>query len=92
MNTCRLCKQSALYLPTGEGPMIKYGTRHYAHAGCALKRWGEAFFARLGSHQLSQFPYLIARRHGLDRALAERIKDQTFWEGASRAINEGALQ
>lgn len=73
-NTCRLCNQS-----DASTNLVKYGTRHYAHARCALTRWGAAFFGRLSLFALEQFPAIAAAEAGvyedLKRAIAtERVR------------------
>lgn len=73
-NTCRLCKKAG-YEPH-KYPMIKYSTRHYVHADCALGRWGDSFFGRLTPWQLSQFPALAAFDAGLLENLRSHIESQ----------------
>ena len=72
--TCRLCKD--FYR---EVPLIKYSVRHYAHADCALKKWGAAFFDRLTPWQCAhQFPYMVAVKFGHEKALKARsAKDKS---------------
>jgi hypothetical protein len=72
MATCRLCGEDELAERTN-GPLIHYGVRHYAHAKCALERWGAAFFQRLALWPLKRFPALFAHRAGLLEALAREI-------------------
>ena len=69
MNTCRLCGNTEYVRP-----LIKYGVRHYAHADCALQKWGAAFFDRLKDWQLGQFPALTANKYGLLPALVEKSR------------------
>ncbi|WP_411887390.1 hypothetical protein [Hydrocarboniphaga effusa] len=71
-NTCRVCKESEL--EKGHYPLVKYSVRHYAHADCALKKWGAAFFDRLTHYQLTRFPALAASRVGLSDELGRRIE------------------
>ena len=68
MGTCRVCKQ--------DGAEIKYGVRHYAHAECALEKWGGAFFKRLTPWQASMFPYFAAKRANVLTELEARIKEK----------------
>lgn len=70
MSTCRVCGNYGS--PSGS-PMIKYSTRHYAHADCALRKWGAAFFDRLTPWQLRQFPALAAAEAGLFDELERRV-------------------
>jgi hypothetical protein len=65
-NRCRLCEVTT-------GDLVKYGIRHYAHAECALTKWGSLFFNKLTQHQCEQFPALVAHRHKLLPALEARI-------------------
>lgn len=72
MTTCRLCGEGASH-ERSRGKLIRYNVRHYAHADCALERWGEAFFPRLRDWPLKQFPVLNAERAGLLAALETEI-------------------
>lgn len=56
--TCRFCKVS-------DRDLVKYGTRHYAHARCGLDYQGKAFLDNLTDWQVSRFPYLLAVEFGL---------------------------
>jgi hypothetical protein len=73
LHTCRLCGD---WHEHERGPMVRYAVRHWAHADCALKKWGAKFFDRLHLWQLENFPALIANRHGLYEELGKRIKDR----------------
>lgn len=73
MNTCRCCKESAEHGP--RGPLVKYGVRHYAHAQCAMEKWGASFFDRLTPWQAGHvFPALYASRAGHLDALKARAE------------------
>jgi hypothetical protein len=66
--TCRVCNVNAK-----ARSLIKYSTRHYAHPDCALQQWGAEFFNRLTPWQCGhQFPYAIAVRYNVHRALQDR--------------------
>ena len=69
MNTCRFCKS----WDGGKYGFVKYGVRHYAHADCALKAKGPAFFDLLQDWQLRQFPYFAAKEAGLADELVRRV-------------------
>lgn len=69
MNTCRFCKEQT------DAELVKYGVRHYAHADCAMKEVGAAFFDRLTPWQATQFPYFAARRAGHEAALIARCNE-----------------
>ena len=58
MNTCRLCKG------IGE-PLFKYGVRHYIHADCGFRKWGEGFLDKLYSWQIGQLPYRVLQEFGM---------------------------
>lgn len=58
MSICRFCGER------GES-LVKYGTRHYAHAECGLKAKGVAFFDSLTDWQCTQFPYAVAVKAGV---------------------------
>lgn len=67
-NSCRLCRRP-------DGNKFRYGSRHYAHAECGLKRWGAGFFGKLHLWQLNEFPVFAAKAAGLwpelQRAIAQ---------------------
>ena len=73
MSTCRVCGG---YLEPAGNPLIKYSLRHYAHAECGLKKWGDAFFDRMHPWQARNFPYLTALRLGHERALVARAEQE----------------
>ena len=62
MNTCRLCKKDR------NRSLVKYGPRHYAHADCALDKWGASFFDRLALCPLENLPYMLIHERGLHDA------------------------
>ena len=66
MSTCRFCKKDE---DEGNYPLVKYGVRHYAHADCGLKAQGARFFDNLTDWQCTQFPYLAAKKAGLETVL-----------------------
>ena len=71
MATCRVCGKSEY--EQHRFKLVKYSTRHYAHADCALEKWGAAFFDRLTPWQVAhQFPYMAAREAGLVDELVKR--------------------
>jgi hypothetical protein len=69
MATCRVCKKGE-----EERALVKYAARHYAHARCALRKWGAAFFDRLTPWQLEQFSFTAALHEGLQDELVKRIE------------------
>lgn len=76
LNTCRLCRKASY--EDHRYPMVKYGVRHNAHADCALRKWGAAFFGRLTPWQLTQFPVLAASETGLLEALRAAIAARPY--------------
>jgi len=64
MATCRVCGKTH-----NNVKMIKYSTRHYAHADCALEKWGGEFFTRLTKHQIGNFPVMVALKIGFRKEL-----------------------
>lgn len=56
---CRLCGGSA---PSRE--LVKYGVRHYAHAGCLFRAKGAVALEALHAHQVRQLPVLELVRAG----------------------------
>lgn len=66
MSICRVCGEYG-------DSLIKYSTRHYAHADCALNKWGADFFAKLTPFQCySEFPLFVAKDHGVYEDLLNR--------------------
>ena len=69
MNTCRVCGDWRPH----QYEMVKYSVRHYAHADCAMKKWGADFFNRLTPWQAAhQFPYFAAKDAGFEKELEDR--------------------
>lgn len=65
---CRFCKGD-------EGTLLKYSVRHYAHAQCGLEARGGAFLDNFTDWQLAcQFPYLVAKRFGVEGILDAAAK------------------
>lgn len=58
MSVCRICKKC-------DEPLFKYSTRHYAHASCALQKWGAAFLDMIPKHQIGNLPYRAVEAAGL---------------------------
>jgi hypothetical protein len=52
--------------------LIKYSTRHYAHAECAMQKWGCEFFGRIQPWQANNFPYFVAKKYGCEDAFFAR--------------------
>lgn len=67
IHECRLCHK------TGVG-LFKYAARHYAHARCGLERWNVKFLHMLPTHELLQFPALIAHEFNLLPTLEKMAK------------------
>lgn len=68
MSVCRLCKK-------WDEPLFKYGTRRYAHADCALQKWGAKFLDMIPAHQIGRLPYRALRGAGVE-ALAMRLWEE----------------
>lgn len=75
-NTCRVCGKCTY--EKHKYPMIRYGTRHNAHADCGLQRDGAAFFAKLTPYQLHTFPALAAIDAGMLDALRAAIAARPY--------------
>lgn len=76
-STCRICKH--VEYESGQPnvskfPMIKYSTRHYAHADCALKYHGMEFFKFLTTWQVTQFPVMACYAVGLPGAIRAELR------------------
>lgn len=67
IRTCRFCKEQ-------DENLIKYNTRHYAHAACGLKVQGAAFLDNLSDWQCTRFPYFPAKAAGVLTVLEKRIE------------------
>jgi len=71
MNTCRFCDGSK-----GKRAIVKYGTRHYAHADCLLSAKGPEIFNKMNKQQLGEFPVFAAKdfhcRKELEAAYSQR--------------------
>ena len=77
MSTCRVCGNSQFDKSHHRAfhKMIKYSTRHYAHADCAMEKWGASFFDRLTPWQCdNQFPYFCAKKYGFKNELEARAE------------------
>ncbi len=62
MNQCRVCKQEH-----GNFKLIKYASRHYAHADCLITRHGIGILRTLPLHVLKyQFPVVALSRENLE--------------------------
>lgn len=62
MNQCRICKREK-----GNFKLIKYASRHYAHADCLVGRHGVEIFRTLPLHVLKhQFPVMALSRENLE--------------------------
>ncbi len=71
MTTCRVCGDHEQH--SKKGPLVQYAVRHYAHAECAMTKWGAAFFDRLTPWVAGHvFPVLYAMRAGYLDALKAR--------------------
>lgn len=66
LRTYRFCKKQT-------DNLIKYNTRHYAHAACGLKAQGPAFLDNLTDWQCTRFPYFPAKDAGVLPILEQRI-------------------
>jgi hypothetical protein len=53
--------------------MVKYGTRHHAHADCLLKAKGADAFKSLSTWQLEWFPYFAISEAGLTNELRNEL-------------------
>lgn len=58
---CRFCKKH-----DDDDRLLKYGTRHYAHADCFFGSSGRPFpLDDLHDWQIRNVPYLILKKYGL---------------------------
>ena len=67
-NTCRLCKDSNI-----SRPLLRYGIRHYCHAECGFKRWGNEFLNKIPVHEIGNIPYRVILEDPERRALASKL-------------------
>lgn len=59
MSVCRLCGERG-----EEASLFKYGTRHYTHAACGFKKWGDAFLDKLPLYQVERLPFRVCMDNG----------------------------
>lgn len=79
-NQCRFCKRCG-WNEGVIGPLMQYAVRHYICAQCFLdKKWE---FSRLTYWQLSQFPALLAHKHGRYAELGKAIQ---AYDDAEKAV------
>jgi len=72
MNQCRVCKRER-----GNFKLIKYASRHYAHADCLIRRHGIGILHTLPLHILKyEFPVAALPRENIE-ALKSVIADRT---------------
>lgn len=67
-STCRFCEDDS-----PDRPMFKYGVRHYCHAECGFKRWGNEFMTKIPAHQIGRIPYRLILNDPERRALASKL-------------------
>lgn len=63
-NTCRLCHDWKVDL-RHTGPMLKYSTRHYAHAKCGCVRWGREWLNKQPDWVIAHLPWFFAQDMGI---------------------------
>ena len=66
-NTCRLCKDDDL-----NRELFRYGIRHYCHAECGFRRWGDDFLRKIPAHEIGRLPYRLILDSPERRALASK--------------------
>ena len=87
MSTCRFCKD---YRESREtGPLVRYGTRHYAHLRCGIEKRGSLFLGGVPQYQLEQLPYFLLKDLGMLDYVQETIKRRKVEEAAQRAMRQG---
>lgn len=59
--TCRYCGEEADY-----GALHQYGTRHYAHFECWLRKHGAEAWEKLHKWQRGRFPLRVLNAFGID--------------------------
>lgn len=64
-HTCRLCGVTGTCSLSRPYPLVRYSIRHWVHADCGLKKWGETLFSKLSLHALETFPVLACKQFGL---------------------------
>ncbi len=67
-NTCRLCKDDDL-----NRELFRYGIRHYCHAECGFRRWGDDFLRKIPAHEIGRLPYRLILDSPERRALASKL-------------------
>lgn len=71
-HTCRVCKGTDFETSAA----FKYGTRHYAHGRCGLKKFGAKFLDMIPAHYLGMLPYQALEEHGLLKEVERRLDKQ----------------
>lgn len=75
--TCRLCSDTETWRP-----MFRYGIRHYCHAECGLRKFGDSFIEKIPQHEIGNLPYRVftgkPERLGLARKLCPEWIREAF--------------
>lgn len=78
---CRICKWAEYETTSTVAgmpkispfPFIRYGTRHWAHADCGLKKHGMKFLQGLSTGQVERFPIMACRSAGMPGAISAEL-------------------
>ena len=69
-NRCRRCRQS-----DESSNLIKYSTRHYIHARCAIEKWGDYIVDHVPVFELGRLPALLLEESGLTDLVRAKIAE-----------------
>lgn len=76
-NNCRLCGKWECD-PRETGPMLKYSTRHYAHARCGCVRWGVEWLDKQPAWVVKNLPWAFVEglmiQHYVEKRVAAEAK------------------
>ena len=83
--TCRLCGQHG-----DAASMFKYEVRHYAHAECGFKKWGDRFLSKLTTWQINRLPALVCAKNGWNierlQAYVDRQEAMIAWAESTGGV------
>lgn len=69
-NMCRSCRQYE-----EAGVLIKYSTRHYIHARCAVEKWGDYIVDHVPVFELGRLPAVLLEEAGLTDLVRAKIAE-----------------
>lgn len=86
-HTCRICKHVEYedgQPNVSQFPFIRYGTRHWAHADCGMKKHGMEFLQGLSTGQVEGFPFMACIAAGLPGAISAELNRRSQMQWVAR--------